>query len=414
MWGGRDSGKSYFAAERLIVKCLHAPYFKCMLIKKTFNSIKESQWETIKSICEKWKVDHLFTFKVAPLTIECQNGNRFIARGCDDAQSIKSTQDPTDAWIEEGNQLTIEDFITVTTTLRSNKVKVKQIVTFNPEFDTDFEDHWLWKNFFHGKEYNGKYSWTLNLPSGKVFNYTYTSTHTTYKDNPKVSPERIAFLEMLQDIDPYYYNIYTLGIPGRRSNNSPFAFAFDRAKHLGYTTWVPNEHTYVTFDFNKRPISCSIWQYYGGRLYGIESVKIDNSDIYALCDYLTLHYPMAVWIVTGDATGQATTALVQDDLNYYKVIKLKLNLGAAQLKVPTHNPIIKENQVLVNAVLAMVPVTIDPIKCKSLIFDLENVRMLPDGSMEKKDRNDPAQQADLLDGFRYLCNTFFRWVLKQH
>jgi hypothetical protein len=169
----------------------------------------------------------------------------------------------------------------------------------------------------------------------------------------------------------------------------------------------------ITFDFNKRPISASVWQYINGHLYGIESIKLDGSDIYKLCDYINLHYPNALWLVTGDATGQSTTALVEDNLNYYTVIKSKLSLGGGQLKVPSVNPPIKENQVLVNAVLAMVPTTIDPIKCKDLIFDFENVRMLPDGSIEKRNREDPTQQADLLDGFRYLCDTFFKWVLKQ-
>lgn len=221
-WGGRDSGKSQDIAQQLIRDCLRLPYFKCMLIKKTFNSIKESQWETIKNICEAWGIDHLFTFKVAPLVIECVNGNRFLGRGCDNPQSIKSTRNPSHSWIEEGNQLTLDDFITVTTTLRANNAKIKQRVSFNPEFDGDYEDHWLWKNFFAGKDPNGSYSWEFQLPNGKAFQYTYTSTHTTYKNNPKVSPERMAFLEMLANIDPYYYQVFTKGLPGRRKNNSPF------------------------------------------------------------------------------------------------------------------------------------------------------------------------------------------------
>lgn len=412
-WGGRDSGKSQDIAQQLIRDCLRLPYFKCMLIKKTFNSIKESQWETIKNICEAWGVDHLFTFKVAPLVIECVNGNRFLGRGCDNPQSIKSTRNPSHSWIEEGNQLTLDDFITVTTTLRANNAKIKQRVSFNPEFEGDYEDHWLWKNFFAGKNPNGSYSWEFQLPSGKAFQYTYTSTHTTYRDNPKVSPERIAFLEMLATIEPYYYQVFTKGLPGRRKNNSPFIFAFDRTKHLGQTTWNRSYETLISFDFNKSPITASVWQWYNNHLYGIECIKLDNSDIYKLCDHILLHYPGAIWVVTGDATGQNTTALVEDNINYYTVIKSKFNLGINQLKVPTVNPKVKENQVLANAVLAMVNVTIDPVKCKHLVFDFENVRVLPDGTIQKQDREDPTQQADVLDTYRYLCNTFFRWVLKQ-
>lgn len=412
-WGGRDSGKSQDIAQQLIKDCLSLPYFKCLLIKKTHNTIQESQWETIKNITEAWGIDHLFKFKVAPLSIECINGNRFLARGCDNPQSIKSTRDPSHSWIEEANQLTLDDFITVTTTLRANNVKIKQRVSFNPEFDGDYEEHWLWKTFFAGKEYNGNYAWDLLLPSGRKFSYTYTSTHTTYLQNPKVSPERIAFLEMLKDIDPYYYQVFTKGLPGRRKNNAPFVFAFDRAKHLGKTTWNRAYETYLSFDFNRQPLCCTVWQWYNNEIFAIEAIKLDNSDIYKMCDYILLHYPGAIYIATGDATGKASSALVQNGLNYYTVIKAKLGLGQGQLKTPEANPLLKESQVLTNAVLAMYKVTIDPDNCKQLIFDIENVRILPDGSIEKKNREDPTQQADFLDTMRYFFDTFFKWVLRQ-
>lgn len=415
LWGGRDSGKSYFIACILIILCLKLKYFRCLLIKKSFNTIQESQWRTIKDICEQWGIAHLFIFKVAPLSIECINGNKFLARGCDDHQSIKSTKDPNFAWIEEGNQLAIEDFITITTTLRTNKGFIHQYFSFNPEFDVDYEEHWLWKTFFHGKEMNGVYDWKLDLPNGKQITYTYSSTHTTYKDNPHCSPQRIAFLEMLKDIDPYYYTVYTLGQPGRIANNSPFVFAFSREKHLKPTFWSNTTETILSFDFNKSPITCTVWQWHQhiNTLRGIRSIKLPDSDIYKLCDEIMGSYPNSLFVVTGDATGQGTSALVQDNLNYYKVIKEKLQLSQGQLKVPSINPPVKENRVLVNAVLALINVELDPVMMKPLVYDLENVRVLPDGSIEKTNRNNPAQQADQLDTFRYLCNTFFKWVLKQ-
>ena len=62
LYGGRDSGKSRDIAQRKILKCLAATYFRCILIKKTANSIKDSQWQEIKDICEEWHIDHLFKF----------------------------------------------------------------------------------------------------------------------------------------------------------------------------------------------------------------------------------------------------------------------------------------------------------------------------------------------------------------
>lgn len=412
LWGGRDSGKSRHVAMEIVILCLVLPYFRCLLVRKVFDTIRESQYQTIKDIIHEWGLEQFFKFKVAPLSIECVNGNRIVAKGLDNQENVKSVKDPSHCWYEEGNQITLNDFITVTTTLRTNRVKIKQWMTFNPECEGDYEEFWLYKTFFSNVTENGTYTWQLQTYSGPI-NFTYTSTHTTYKDNKYATAQRIAFLEKLADIDPYYYLVYTMGKWGRRQNKAPFFYAFSREKHLKPTRYAPNAEVLLTFDFNRSPITAQAWQYYGGRLYGIKAFKLENSDIYKLCDAILDYFPGAVYIVTGDATGKNSTALVQNGINYYTVIKNKLRLSVTQIKVPTVNPPIKENQVLCNAVFVNIPVDIDPVEMRPLVFDLENVRLNPDGTIEKKDRKDPTQQADQADCFRYLCNTFFKWVLKQ-
>jgi hypothetical protein len=111
-------------------------------------------------------------------------------------------------------------------------------------------------------------------------------------------------------------------------------------------------------------------------------------------------------LVTGDASGSSTSAMVQDNMNYYKIIKAKLNLSNNQMMVPVVNPRLADNRVLVNSLLSRGNVLLDKDNTKPLQFDFENVTVLPDGSIKKADRNDPAQQSDALDTFRYACNTF--------
>src|SRR5690606_10424545 len=147
-------------------------------------------------------------------------------------------------------------------------------------------------------------------------------------------------------------------------------------------------------------------------IYGIENIKLDNSDIYKLCDYITDRYGGCLFVVTGDATGQNTSALVQDGINYYTVIKSKLRLSNGQIRVPTVNPKVKENRVLVNAVFVQKKVLLDAAKCKGLIYDLENVSVTDVGDIDKGDRKNPKKRADHLDNFRYYCNTFHKHVLK--
>jgi len=192
-----------------------------------------------------------------------------------------------------------------------------------------------------------------------------------------------------------------------------WAFAFDSTKHIGFPELNREQVVYLSFDFNKNPISCSVIQDYDGKLRVIETIKLPNSDIYALCEHIQAYYPGCLFMATGDASGKSTSALVKDNLNYYIVIQKKLQLGPQQLMVPQVNPRLEHNQMLVNSILANYPVEIHKEKAASLIFDMKHVKKLPDGTIEKRDRNDPKQQADAMDTFRYFCNTFKGDFLKR-
>lgn len=418
LWGGRDSGKSIFIAQLLVLKCLSAASFRCVLVRKTFNSIQESQYVTIKAVCKSWKVDHLFRFREAPLSIHCINGNGFICRGCDNVDNIKSIDNPTDAWYEEGNQLELDDFIAVATTLRSNEVEVQQWFSFNPEARGDYKEFWLYKTFFADNEdkmYNPNFESTWSVPVGEeTIKFTYTSTWTTYKDNRYVKPTRKAFLEQLAILSPYYYKVYTCGFWGNEKVDSPFCYTFIKDKHTGDTKLNRKREVVLSFDFNKNPITCGVIQsdsLHDARV--IEAIKLDNSDIYKLCDYILVNYVNCLFLVTGDATGRNSSALVHDNINYYTVIKEKFGLSNNQIKVPTINPVVKENRMLVNASFHTMKIIIDRYKAKHLIYDLENVSVDEVGDIEKGDRKNPKQRADALDWWRYYLNTFHKGILRE-
>lgn len=200
-------------------------------------------------------------------------------------------------------------------------------------------------------------------------------------------------------------------IPFVNSSNK-YAFAYDANKHVGTAEFNPMYPIYVSFDFNRNPICCTVFQHYNDTIYGIECIKLLNSNIYALCQTVKNKYPDAMIIVNGDATGRGSTALVRDNLNYYRVIKAELGISENQIKIPSINPPMADNQLLVNSILEHYPVVLDKDKCQGLIHDLQFVEMLPDGTIKKGDRDDPNQQADALDTFRYYLNMNFKWFIK--
>lgn len=187
-----------------------------------------------------------------------------------------------------------------------------------------------------------------------------------------------------------------------------WAFAYDPALHLAPEEMLPDRRHWLilSFDFNRNPICCSIIQDIEGQVRVIETIKLANSDIHELCRVVQERYPGFVYYVTGDATGHSHTALMGDRLSYYLIIKSRLSLKNNQLKVPFANPPLADNQVLVNTLLAHGDVKINAGKAAALAYDLAHVKMNPDGTIVKRNRLDPAQQADALDTFRYFCNVF--------
>jgi len=235
-------------------------------------------------------------------------------------------------------------------------------------------------------------------------------TFTTY-DNPHILSSEVDSAKRTMN-DLYFrceYMAEDVDLKGML-----WAFAFDSKKHI-HTNEIPlnrQHELYLSFDFNRNPISCSVIQHYNATIWVLETIKLENSDIYAICDYILVKYPNCLYVVTGDATGRNSSALVRDNLNYYTVIRNKLRLGSGQMRQPIINPPISENQVLVNSILANYGVKIQEKLAKGLIYDLKNVKVGEDGGIKKNNRADATQQADALDTFRYWCNTFMKHFLK--
>lgn len=264
-------------------------------------------------------------------------------------------------------------------------------------------------------------AWFLSTPKGKN-NYFYDLFNNTdlFDDwiswqmptvlNPNIDPKEVE--EARLQLDPLTFAQEYLA-SFVTENLTAWAYCYDPKKHIGKTALNKAYEVKLSFDFNRDPITCGVFQDYNDQIYGIEQIKLQNSNIYNLCDYIKAIYGNCLLIVTGDATGRSSSALVKDNINYYTVIKSNLNLSANQIRVPSVNPSLEENRVLVNSVLHHKNVTLDDQKCKALIFDLEHAQVLPDGSLDKTDRKDPTKQLDSLDCFRYYLNSFFRHILKQ-
>lgn len=392
LYGSASSGKSYFAAQKIILRCLTEKGHRFLIIRKVGNTLKDSVFQLLKDVISEFDVYNEFEInKTDKVFFHKPTGNEIICKGLDEPEKIKSVQGITSMWIEEATELTFDDFTQLLLRIRGEKPNyIQYILTFNPIS----ENHWLKSKLVESN------------------NFDLTIIRSNYTHNHYLSEQDKKTLESLKDTNPLYYQIYCLGEWGIEDKSGKFAYAFDRDKHV-VTGLEYNDHyeLYLSFDFNVNPITCLAAQHYNETTYCLRSFQLGNSNIYELCDLIRATYPTALYIVTGDATGRATSALVHDNLNYYKIIKQQLELTDGQIKVPTINPSLVENRVVVNAVLQTRDIKIDSQLCSPLIYDLTYCEVDADNKLIK-DRSNDKRNTDHLDTARYLWSMLYKNVLR--
>lgn len=196
--GSRGSKKSTTTAIWIIYNMMKYPLANTLVIRKVFNTHKDSTWTQLKWAANKLCVSHLWNFSKSPLEATyIPTGQKILFRGLDDPMSITSITVENGylcwCWFEEAYQILNEDdFNKVDMSIRGELPEgyFKQItLTFNPWS----EKHWLKKRFFDSPDDN-----TLAIT-------------TTYKCNEWLGKDDIALFEAMQRNNPRRYNIEGLG-----------------------------------------------------------------------------------------------------------------------------------------------------------------------------------------------------------
>lgn len=200
--GGRASAKSTHIAFWLTLAMVKYPV-NTVCFRKVGNTIMDSVYEQLKETIEIFDLTHLFQFKKSPMEIIfIPRGNKFIFRGLDDPQKIKSIKSAkypiAFAWFEEVAEIKTEDELSmvINSVLRGelpDKLNYKIFLSYNPP---KRKQSWVNKKFE-----------THTLPKN-----TYVH-HSIYLDNPHISK---AFIEEANEIkirNEFKYRWEYLGEP---------------------------------------------------------------------------------------------------------------------------------------------------------------------------------------------------------
>lgn len=189
-------------------------------------------------------------------------------------------------------------------------------------------------------------------------------------------------------------------------NDKLWLFAFDRTKHVGRTTFNDKEPLIMSWDFNRNPMTCSLFQHATGQIRCIDCIRIENATTKMVCAEIYKRYGDAFYIVTGDVAGRSMTTVSQ--MNNYDVIKNYFNLSRGQMQYRSQNPRLADSRYFMNALFEQYDILFDEERCKPAIFDFENVMADDENRPVKTNRENVAQQADFLDNVRYYFHTFYR------
>ena len=207
--GGTRSGKSYSALQWILVKALSEPNMVFSIVRKSFPSMRVSimrDWVGILKDLEIWDenrwsaTEHIYSF---------DNGSMVEFMSIDSSEKRKgSARDYL--FVDEINELSREDWFQLF--IRTRK---KSIIAYNPSFGTN--------------------------------NYIFTEIQThpeadlyisTFKDNPYLEKQIIEEIERLKEVNPEYYKIYGMGMPG---NNIGTIFSINLIEE------VPENAEFVAF-----------------------------------------------------------------------------------------------------------------------------------------------------------------------
>jgi len=205
LYGGRGSGKSYFASEFCIMKLLAKPNITILVLRKVKETIKYSFFTDLMKVVKDNDLELQFEYSVARIKIRCvRTGSEIIFMGLDDPAKVKSTSSIDFIVIEEALELDEEDFIQVSLLLgRDKNIKNPQMMLLlNPEGET----HWINQYFFVLNKYEGD---TLII-------------HSNMNDNDFVSEDWKQNLLNTVGQDDYYQKVWIEGIWASRTTTAVF------------------------------------------------------------------------------------------------------------------------------------------------------------------------------------------------
>lgn len=185
--GSAGSGKSYFITQKLILRCLREP-IRILVCRRYGSTIRNTAFSLFKDVLKKWKIAQYVKVRETDFNIKFPNGSEIIFSGLDEETKLLSLNNIGVIFIEEAFEVPQTIVEQLNLRLRGAVNNQQIILAFNPI---------------------NKSSWLYDFCNQPPESYKFI--HSTYKDNPFLTPEYIASLEELYKRNPAKARIFCDG-----------------------------------------------------------------------------------------------------------------------------------------------------------------------------------------------------------
>lgn len=415
--GGAGGGKSWLGCLRQTYRRTKYPGTRGFIGRESFTGLRDSTMKTYFEVVSQMgysSVDH-YTYNAQEHTVYWKNGTaeapgseqhfRHMAYMPSDPDYNRfGSTEYTDAFVDEAPEVAQRACQVLLSRLRYKHseygIHPEILYTGNPG------ESWIKYAFVMDADDN-----LIDLPAHRA------RVLFTIADNPDEQLRR-QYEHTLSFLDPYDKARLLYGDWSAQPNvERPFAFAFERIRHVKRAERRPMDLHYFSLDFNVEPFSAlaaHIWNdKQGEHFHTFKAAKLPEASIRAMAEWILDTCPHRHLIrVTGDRGGFSRSLSTSGPIRMFDELRKALKISQAQISVPP-NPTHLKSREDSNYILAVHPdCVIDPT-CTRLIADMQIVEVDGEGKIIKADRSKAAQQADELDCWRYFVNTYQRgWIDK--
>ncbi len=206
--GGYGSSKSYHVALKIVLKLL-AEKRTALVVREVYDTIRDSCFSLLQEIIEELGLEDRVKCTESPMKIRFPNGSKIIFKGMDKPTKLKSINNITLVWLEEGSEVKYEGFKELMGRLRHKTLSLHMILSTNPVS----KDNWVYLHFFQNEE---KEHFVLDdevLYEKRTVVVGNTYYHHSTADDNLFLPE--SYIEQLDEMKVYDLDLYRIARQGR-------------------------------------------------------------------------------------------------------------------------------------------------------------------------------------------------------